>query len=146
VDWIDLDLPDVIGLRWKFYDESDSYRMIASSITDFSWVWQIPTDGKSTFVIAEGLLMYLHESEVHELLLCLQSKFPGCEIAFDAFSSLTAGRIKAHPSIQKTGATNHWGIDDPLEIEHWFQGVWLKEEWFFSRSPDIQKLGGFYRH
>jgi len=33
--WYDLDYPDVIDLRRRFYSESDHYHMIPSSVTDF---------------------------------------------------------------------------------------------------------------
>ncbi len=143
--WIDLDLPDVIELRRKFYAETGAYRMIASSVMDLDWTNAIAVEGRPVFVVAEGLLMYLHESEVRELIVCLHERFPGCHLAFDAFSKLTASRIQAHPSIQTTGAAVHWGIDDPHEIETWAQGIWLEQEWFFSQSADIPKLGRFYR-
>lgn len=146
--WFDLDLPDVIDLRKKFYPETDSYHMIASSVTDMSWIGRVPLQGRPVFVIAEGLMMYLREMEVRTLVLCLRQAFPGCDLVFDAFSKLTADRIKAHPSLQKTGASVHWGIDDPHEIESWAQDgsspILLKEEWFFSQSPGIDQLGWLY--
>lgn len=143
--WFDLDMPDVIALRRKFYSETDTYRMIASSVTDLPWMDQIPAQGRPVLVVAEGLLMYLHEDEVRDLLLCLKDRFPGCELVFDAFSKLTVDRIKAHPSLQKTGAVIHWGIDNAREIESWAAGIRLNEEWFFSQSPDIDRLSWFYR-
>ena len=147
--WFDLDLPDAIDLRRKFYTETETYRMIASSVTDLTWLDQISAEGRPVFVVAEGLLMYLHESEVRALLLCLHQKFPGCSLVFDAFSKLTADRVQAHPSLQKTGATIHWGINDPHDIERWTKGdhpgIQWKEEWFFSQSPDIHRLSWFYR-
>lgn len=143
--WYDLDLPDVIELRKKFYPETDSYRMIASSVTDLQWMDSLPMEGRPVFVVAEGLLMYLFERDVMTLICCLHDRFPGCHLAFDAFSELTAKRIQSHPSLQKTGAAVHWGIDDPHKIETWAPGICLKEEWFFGQSPDIHKLGWFYR-
>jgi O-methyltransferase involved in polyketide biosynthesis len=143
--WFDLDLPDVIELRRIFYAESESYHMLASSVTDPAWFGRIPADGRPVFVIAEGLLMYLHQAEVQSLVLRLHDEFPGCEMVFDAFSQYTADRIKNHPSIKKTGAAVFWGIDDPHEMEGWAKGIRLKEEWFFSQSADIQRLGWFYR-
>jgi O-methyltransferase involved in polyketide biosynthesis len=147
--WFDLDLPDVIELRRKFYPESDSCHLIAASVTDLAWMEQVSPAGRPVFVVAEGLLMYLQESEVRALILGLQRKFPGCHLVFDAFSKLTAARVKAHPSLQKTGAEVLWGIDDPHEIESWAgsQGpaIRLKKEWYFSQSPEIDRLSGFYR-
>ncbi len=143
--WIDLDLPDVIEVRKKFYGLSETDRMIASSVTDPEWTEQIAPEGRPVFMVAEGLMMYLEEKDVRALILCLRQKFSGCSLAFDAFSKLTAERVKAHPSLQKTGAVIQWGIDDPHEIERWADGICLKEEWFFSQSPDIGKLDWFYR-
>ncbi len=143
--WFDLDMPDVIELRKKFYEETDSYSMIASSVTDLEWVDQVSSDGRPVFVVAEGLMMYLNEQSVRALILCLRQKFPGASLVFDAFSKLTADRIHAHPSLQRTGAVIQWGIDDPHEIEGWAEGICLKEEWFFKRSPDIARLDWFYR-
>lgn len=142
--WFDLDLPDVIDLRRKFYPETENYRMIASSVTNLAWLEQIPNTTRPTIVIAEGLLMYLREEDVRMLILRLHERFPGCGLVFDAFSRMTVQRVHAHPSLQKTGAEVHWGIDDPHEIEGWADGIRLKEEWFFSQSPDIGKLGWFY--
>ena len=143
--WIDLDMPDVIELRRKFYAETGSYRMIASSVSDLSWMENISSEGRPVFVVAEGLLMYLYEKDVKALLLRLHQKFPGCELALDAFSKLTAGRVQAHPSLQKTGAAIHWGIDDAHEIERWAPDIHFKEEWFFSQELDLDRLGWFYR-
>ncbi|MCL4559107.1 MAG: class I SAM-dependent methyltransferase [Chloroflexi bacterium] len=143
--WIDLDLPEVIELRRKFYPETDSYRMIAASVTDLAWVDMVSPDGRPVFVVAEGLLMYLHESDVRALILRLHQKFSGCGFVFDAFSKMTADRVHAHPSLQKTGASIHWGIDDPHLIEQWSEGIHLKEEWFFSQSDDLDRLSWFYR-
>ena len=143
--WVDLDMPDVIELRHKFYPETETYHTVASSVSDLSWIEKISSEGRPVFVVAEGLLMYLHESDVKALILRLHQKFPGCELAFDAFSKLTADRVQAHPSLRKTGAAIHWGIDEQHEIEQWAEGIHLKEEWFFSQTPELDRLSWFYR-
>jgi O-methyltransferase involved in polyketide biosynthesis len=80
--WFDLDQPAVIELRRQLYDESDRYRMIGSSVTDPAWLDQIPT-GRPTLVVAEGLLMYVPESEVRQLLERLTDRFDSGEMLFD---------------------------------------------------------------
>jgi O-methyltransferase involved in polyketide biosynthesis len=139
VEWYDLDLPGGIALRKKFYQEADRYHMIPSSVMDFGWMEEVPKD-RAVFVVAEGLLMYLREEEVKSLLLKLKEEFPGCRLAIDVFSTLTAKNVNRHPSLKKTGATVHWGIDDPKEIESWAEGIHLVEEWFFNQSEYIEKL------
>lgn len=145
VEWYDLDLPDVIDLRRTFYTETETYHMIPSSVTELGWIDHIPPRGRPVLAIAEGLLMYLQEAEVKALICALQAAFPGCELIFDAYSVLTAKSAKQHPSLQKTGAVIHWGIDDAAELEKWADGIRLKEEWYFSQAEDLNKLGLGYR-
>ena len=143
--WIDLDMPDVIALRRKFFEEDEVNRMIASSVTDLQWLEQVQNQGRPVLLLAEGLLMYLYEEDVRELFLAIRQKFPGADIIFDVFSLYTVSQINKHPSLQKTGAEIRWGIDDPHIIESWAEGIHLKEDWYFSQSPDIQFLNWFYR-
>jgi O-methyltransferase involved in polyketide biosynthesis len=143
--WIDLDMPDVIELRRKLYPENEGYKMIACSVTDLAWLDQVEDQRQPVLVIAEGLLMYLHENEIRDLFLALQACFPGCQVAFDAFSQYTTDRIKNHPSLKKTGAVIHWGIDDPHDIENWSPGIEFLEEWYFSQSPLISRMDAFYK-
>lgn len=145
VDWYDLDLPDVIELRRKFFAENGRCHLIASSVTDLNWLEIIPQQGQPVLVIAEGLLMYLAEEDVKRLVLALQAAFPGCHLAFDAYSELTARRIKSHRSLKKTGAAIQWGIDEPRTMETWGDGIQFQEEWFFTQSPAIAKLALRYR-
>ncbi len=139
VRWYDLDLPDAIQLRRKFFSETAAYRMIASSVLDYSWMETVPR-GAPVFIAAEGLMMYLPEDKVKELILRLRETFPGSELAFDAFSTLTARNVKRAASLKQTGAVVHWGIDDPKTIEGWAPGIHLKEEWAFTQSEDIRKM------
>lgn len=145
ITWYDLDFPEVIQLRKKFYQETDRYRLIPSSVTDFSWMEQMGDRGGRFFFVAEGLFMYLGEHDVKNLLLKLQARFPGCQLVFDVFSSLTARNINKHPSIRKTGAEIHWGLDDARELENWHDGIVLVREKYFTESEEVEKLPLGYR-
>lgn len=111
--WFDVDQPSVIGLRRRLYDDTDRYRMIGSSVTELQWLDQVPT-GRPTLIIAEGLLMYLHEDEVRRLLQRLTDRFTGGEMHFDTLSALA-------PLLSKlfTRGIIKWGIRDVREIETW---------------------------
>lgn len=63
-----------MDLRRKLYDEADGYWMIAASVTDEAWPAQIPAD-TPVLIVAEGLLMYLHDTEVRHLPQRLTSPF-----------------------------------------------------------------------
>jgi O-methyltransferase involved in polyketide biosynthesis len=139
VRWYDLDLPDAIALRRKFFSETGTYHMLASSVLEYGWMDGVPR-GAPVFIAAEGLMMYLPEDKVKELILRLRETFPGSELAFDAFSTLTARNVGRAASLKKTGAVIRWGIDDARAIEGWAPGIRLKEEWVFTQSEDIRKL------
>jgi O-methyltransferase involved in polyketide biosynthesis len=145
IEWYDLDFPEVIDLRKYFFEETDRYHMIPSSVTNLRWVEAIPSQSRAVMVIAEGLMMYLTEEEARSLILKLKESYPGCEFVFDAYSTLTARSVKGHPSLRKTGAVIHWGIDDAKAIEKWGDGIRLKEEWYFTQSEAIQTLALGYR-
>ncbi|MCF7805091.1 MAG: class I SAM-dependent methyltransferase [Candidatus Marinimicrobia bacterium] len=141
VEWYDLDLPDVIELRREFFAESERYHMIPSSVTDWNWIDGISFTGKQVFVIAEGLFMYLAEEDVQELILKLRDAAGSYDLAFDAYSKLTAKRVNKHPSIKKTGASVKWGINDARLMEEWAKGIRLRNEWYFTDADEIGKLG-----
>ncbi len=111
--WFDIDQPSVIELRRRLYDDAEHYRMIGSSVTDPQWLDRIPT-GHPTLVVAEGLLMYLSESEVRQLLERLTDRFDCGELLFDTLSPLGP-----HLSKVFTKGVVKWGIRDVRDIQTW---------------------------
>jgi O-methyltransferase involved in polyketide biosynthesis len=137
--WYDVDFPDVIELRRIFYQETSRYHMIGSSVLDAAWLEQVAR-ASSACIIAEGLLMYLHEEDIRRLFITFHERLPSSEIVFDAYSRLTARSINNHPSIKRTGARVCWGIDDAREIERWHAGFQFLDEWYFTEAPEIGAL------
>jgi O-methyltransferase involved in polyketide biosynthesis len=113
VDWFDIDLPGVIDRRRNLFEDNDGYRMIGSSVTDAGWLEQIPTS-RPVLIIGEGLLPYLSERQVWELLERLTDRFGSGELLFDTLSPI-APRV----SLLFTGGIIKWGIRDAREIETW---------------------------
>ena len=144
-EWYDLDMPPVIELRKQFYPETERYQLIASSVTDLTWVDAITATGRPVLAVAEGLLMYLGEADVKRLFVRLREAFPGCRLIADVFSRMTARSATRHPSLKQTGASIGWGMDDPCEVEGWAQGIHLLEEWYFTQDPDLDRLSLGYR-
>lgn len=145
VEWYDLDMPPVIELRQQFYAAHERYHLLASSVTDLDWMEGVAAAGRPVLIVAEGLLMYLSETEVQRLVLRLRETFPGCRLIADVFSRMTARSATKHPSLKQTGASIGWGMDDPREVEGWAQGIRLLEEWYFTQDPDMQRLTLGYR-
>jgi O-methyltransferase involved in polyketide biosynthesis len=113
VQWFDLDQPSVIGLRRQLYDETGHYRMIGSSVSDLGWLDQIPT-GHPTLVVAEGLLMYVDESDVRRLFARVLDQFASGELQFDTLTALAPLMSKVF-----TRGIIRWGIRNARDIETW---------------------------
>lgn len=117
VIWFDVDFPEVISLRKEFYSETNTYEMIASSITAQCWLENIPAD-KPAFIIAEGVFEYLSEEEVKILLNRLTNHFSRGQIVFDVMNAY--GKAVGNKNLKDTtGAANilKWTVDDINDIE-----------------------------
>jgi len=115
VTWFDVDFPEVISLRKKFYSQADGYKMIATSITAPDWLEAIPAD-KPALIIAEGVFEYLTEENVRILLNRLTDHFSHGQIAFDVMNSFSIGSRKE--KLRKTtGAVQRWAVDDLGEVD-----------------------------
>jgi len=65
----DVDFKEVIDIRRYFYEETDNYHLIASSVIEPEWIEKIPKDEKhSTSIMVAGLFMYLKEDEIKTLI------------------------------------------------------------------------------
>ncbi len=143
--WYDLDMPPVIDLRRQFYSAAAGYQMLASSVTDLRWVEAVAAAGRPVLVVAEGLLMYLSEAEVRQLVGRLCAAFPDGRLCADVFSRMAARSAARHPSLKHTRATIGWGVDDSRDLETWAPGLRLLEEWPFTHDPDLSRLSLGYR-
>lgn len=116
VRWFDVDYPDVIDLRRELYPAREGYEMIGSSVTDPSWLAQVPSD-LPVLVVAEGLVMYLKEDEGKGLIQRIVNHFPRGQFVFDGLSRLGIRMQKFNKAIQVAGATVSWGIDSCAELD-----------------------------
>jgi O-methyltransferase involved in polyketide biosynthesis len=111
--WFDVDLPQVIALRRQLYGETDTYRMVGSSVTDPGWLDELPTGGP-VLIVAEGLLMYLTPADITELLHRLVDRFDTGELLADLMSEWGPRLSRVFtPGVIK------WGTRDGGEIPRW---------------------------
>lgn len=118
VMWYDLDFPDVIELRKKYYTENEFYTMIPSSVTDFSWLEHITCLSENVLVIAEGLSMYLSENDMKNLIENLRNKFSRATFIFDAYSTFAAKMSKYKNPINNVDAKIDFAMDKPEILEN----------------------------
>ena len=139
-NWYDLDFEEVISIRKEFFQESDKYHLIASSVTQLDWIENIPYGHANYLVIAEGLFMYLKEDEIKALLNQIKKRTDNYTLIFDTYSIYTAKKVKNHPSIKKTGAQIHWGVDNIKELEKWNSEFKFDKAIYFTSNEEIEKM------
>ena len=144
VRWFDVDYPEVIEVRRRLYPERAGYCMIGSELSDPGFLDEVPAD-RPAMIVAEGVMMYLAEHDVKQLLNRLTDHFPSGQIAFDALSRWGATLAKADPSVRATGASFRWGIDDPQDIKHLEPRLELVTEMRTSDLPGFSRLPGAMR-
>jgi methyltransferase (TIGR00027 family) len=115
VRWYDVDYPDVIALRERVYPGRANYRMLAASVTDPSWLADIPADRPALF-LAEGLIMYLTKDDGLALMRRVVDRFASGELQFDAFNSFAIRTQVINRVVRRSGSRLHWGIDGPGDI------------------------------
>lgn len=127
ISWFDLDFPDVIALRQRLFPDRVGCTAIASSITERDWIDAIPND-RPVIVVAEGVLPYLSDQQVRDLLRRIVSCLAGGEIVFDAYSHLGLEMLRFNSALRATGAELRWGMEDARALERELPGLTLLEE------------------
>ncbi len=136
VRWFDVDFPDVISLRERLYPERDGYRRIGSSVTDLAWLDAIPGD-TPVLVVAEGLLMYLHEKDGTALFRRITEQFPSGQIAFDGYSGAMVRLVSRFATVRGAKVKLVWGVDDPHDLEKQIPKLHLVEDVAFLTMPAL---------
>lgn len=140
VRWVDLDHPDVVALRERLLPApSGDYRLVAGSVTDDAWLESVPAD-RPTVAVFEGLSMYLHKEDGRRLIERITGRFPSGQLLFDCYGTAAVRLQKLVPAIRNAGATLHWGIDDPRELEAWHDGLVLLDALRSVDMPGIDLL------
>lgn len=144
VDWYDIDYPDVAALRRKLLPQNDNNHVLAASVTDPSWLAQIPAD-RPTLLLGEGLTMYLTEHDGVALLRRVVEHCTSGELQFDAFNWLGIKSQWSNAVVRRSGAKLHWAINGPDDILAAVPGIRLLEwaRWFESETFGL--LPGRYR-
>lgn len=85
VQWFELDLPDVIDLRRKFFSETSTRKFIPESFLKTDWFNQIELKGEVLFISA-GVFCYFEEVEIKDFFVKIADRFSSSELLFDVTS------------------------------------------------------------
>lgn len=129
VEWIDCDLPDVIEIRKKHFQENERYHMIALDASIPDQIGLLP-DFDSAIVILEGLSMYLTNNQVRSLLQALDDKYQELHILMDVYTEFGVRASKYKNPVNDVGVTELYGIDDMGSIINDLRIKFVKEHSF----------------
>ncbi|QRM36103.1 class I SAM-dependent methyltransferase [Microvirga sp. VF16] len=116
--WVDVDLPEVVELRRTLFPPHLRRCLVSASVTEAGWISNLGDLRGPTFVVAEGLLMYLERAQVFQLardLAEIQGGGPA-EFAYDYYCSHMVGQAWLNLSLRRLGAEFRWGLACPEEL------------------------------
>lgn len=113
--WIDVDYPEVLQIRDTLYGSLAGVDTIAASVDDPALWAQVPTD-RPTFVLAEGLFMYLSDNQVHRLIDRIITHLPSGRLAFDGIAPWVKAIVGAHPSFRRADARFASALAAPIDL------------------------------
>lgn len=118
----EMDLPDVISLRRKFFAENERIHFIAGSVLNPDWAKNLGNlNCEKIVIVAEGLLMYFPEHEVERIFEILCDNFLGVYMYCDVVHSFF---------INKGISSNfRWGIEKAEQIKKVNARIQLIQSW-----------------
>jgi O-methyltransferase involved in polyketide biosynthesis len=144
IDWYDVDYPDVIALRERFFPPAPPYWLLPASVTELDWLSAVPTD-RPVLMIGEGLTMYLTEDSGLALLRRVVDRFPSGELQFDVFNRFGIRTQVINTVVRRAGARLYWGVDGPDDILRNVPGVRLLAAMSVFDDPVFATLPRSYR-
>ncbi|MET8978948.1 class I SAM-dependent methyltransferase [Streptomyces sp. NPDC004539] len=136
--WFDLDLPDTVELRRRFFSDSPRTTTIAASVLETGWFEQVAETGGPYFFVSEAVLLYLGEEQVRSAVQALGDRFPGAGLSFDTGGSTMIRNQDRNPVFKTVDARMTWTCDDPKTLEAW--GLGLRESRTFATpQPDVAR-------
>jgi len=130
--WIDLDLPDTIELRSRFFTDTGRRQMLAASMVDEYWLAAVEQRPAPYFFVIDGVLAYLREEDVTGMLARVAGRFPGALLAFDTVTRASMGQ-ELKMAAKRNVAPWQWACDDPRSLER--LGLTLVESVAVTRPP-----------
>ena len=139
--WIELDLPDTITLRKKFFNESPRRTIIAASVLETHWMDKIAAEMAPPFcLISEAAIIYLKEEQVKSLVQELRKRFKDALFITDTTDSKMVKNQHKHDAMKKLPQSSwfKWECDDPANLSAWGLKL-LSSKTFMDTSAELRR-------
>ena len=114
--WYDVDFPEVIEERKRYFDESENYHMVTGDVREDTWLAKV-SGAKQAIGVMEGISMYLKPEELKGLMENLGKYFDQVSCLMDSYTVMAAKMSKHKNPINDVGVTEVYGMDDPKVLE-----------------------------
>lgn len=115
--WYDVDFPEVISIRDKYYNQTETYKMIPTDAKNIDWITLL--QGKNAIVIFEGISMYIGSDHMRNILKKLTSQFDSVKILMDCYTEKAVRMSKYKNPVKEVGVKSSklYGYDNPKTFE-----------------------------
>lgn len=151
--WLDIDLPNVIAIRRRFFAETARRKFVAADITSPELFASLPwAGGTPAIVVAEGVLYFLRRAQVEWIFRALaeaaDARRANVEIAFDYASPLGAWIVTRRPAHRQLGTTFSWTLRKLGELRRFDPRLEVAEDsnvFLNAMGPGARQLDTLYR-
>lgn len=125
--WFDLDLPDMVDLRRRFFRDSERRKTLAASVLETEWIEAVRRSPAPYFLVAETVFVYLEEAQVKAALQQIAGGLPNVAIALDTVGRRAVDSGNRDFARRNMAARFTWACEDPSAIEDWDIGLRVVE-------------------
>lgn len=139
--WLEIDLPDSMELRRRFFEDTSRRKMLVASVVDTDWYQHVRALPGPYCFVTEAVIIYLDNEVVEGVVKRLAHEFSGSWLLTDTTSSKTVDSQSSHALMTTLSPESwfRWRCDDPREIEHW--GAKLESSLTIADAPSNIRAG-----
>ncbi|MEO1590566.1 MAG: class I SAM-dependent methyltransferase [Cyanobacteria bacterium J06632_22] len=143
--WFDLDLPDSLALRRRFFEDQPRRTMLEASVLETDWMETVAATGGPWCFISEAVIIYLEPEQARQAITQIANRFPGAWILTDTTAQKMVDTQATHDAMRYMSQESwfRWGCDDPHEIEGWGNLRLARSRTFLDVTPDLIKSAPF---
>lgn len=134
-NWIEIDLPDTMALRRKFFKNTKRRHQISASFVETNWYDQVASFPGPYCFVSEAVIIYLEEAILKKSIRKLVKSFPGSWLITDTTSSEIVTNQDTHDAMSTMPKESwfKWRCDEPRSLFSW--GLVLKQSQTFMDAP-----------
>lgn len=146
VRWFDLDLPDTMDLRRRYFTDTARRTMLSASVLGTDWFGAVSAAPGPYLFVAEAVLLYFPENQVRGIVENIAGQFGGSLLAIDTAGKAMIESQDRDRSMKTVAARMKWVCDVPSRLSAWGLEL-LGTRTLATPQPEIAELlPAFYRY